>query len=374
MSQIRRPNRLVLSLALLLTVLLPLIAAADDGNLLQQGNMTPQSVGALAFGPDNILYVGDSLGAAVYALEVQPPASDAEPKAVEDLDGQIAAMLGTTARNIFVQDMTVHRQSGTAYLSITRGQGDDALPVLASVSSAGDIAILSLDAVRHARLAIDNAPNKDAKLYRWESRSFTITDLEYIDGELFIAGLSNEEFASNLRRTRFPFSQDMEITRLEIYHGAHGEYETFAPIFSFIPYEIDGKTHLLAGYLCTPLVTFPLDDIRSQSKLRGKTIAELGWGNTPTDMVAYQKGDEGYVLIANNRRGTMRVKASDIIAAHKGKGITEEVGPRTGVDDETVPIGNVSHLAPLNNDTILMLGRSMENGALYLMPAPTRRL
>lgn len=359
----------------LLALLVSTAAVAESPSLLTRGKMSPESVGPLAFGPDNILYVGDSQGAAVYALEVQPPKGDAETlESIDDLDGKIAAMLGTTARNIFIQDMAVHRPSGTAYLSITRGQGDSALPVLVSVAKGGDIAVVSFEAVSHARLAIDNAPAEDAKLYSWKSRSFTVTDLEFIDGELFIAGLSNEEFASNLRRTRFPFGSDTEVTHLEIYHGAHGAYETFAPVFSFIPYEIDGKAHLLAGYLCTPLVTFSLDEIRSQKKLRGKTIAELGYGNIPTDLVAYTKNGDDYVLISNSRRGAMRVRGSEIVEAQKGAGITQEVGQRTGLTDETVPIGHVAQMATYDDDHVLILGRSMENGALYLYAAPNRRL
>lgn len=374
----RRLPRLALSV---LTLLLWLCATStfaespSTESLLKQGKMTPESVGPLAFGPDNILYIGDSKGAAVFAMQVQPPTSDTTmPESIDDLDGQIAALVGTTARDIFIQDMVVHQASGTAYLSITRGQGDREIPLLVSVAASGDIAVVSFDDVSHARLAIDNAPAKDAKLYSWESRSFTVTDLEYIDGELFIAGLSNEEFASNLRRTRFPFSADTTITHLEIYHGAHGAYETFAPVFSFIPYEIDGKPHLLAGYLCTPLVTFPLDEIRSQKKLRGKTIAELGYGNIPTDLVAYKKNGKDYVLISNSRRGAMRVRGSEIAEAQKGEGITTEVGQRTGVTDETVPIGHIAQMATFDNDHVLILGRSMENGALYLYAAPNRRL
>ena len=42
---------------------------------------------ALEFGPSNVLFVGDSEGAAVYALEVKPPASSGSGKidTIEDL-------------------------------------------------------------------------------------------------------------------------------------------------------------------------------------------------------------------------------------------------------------------------------------------------
>ncbi len=39
-------------------------------------------------------------------------------------------------------------------------------------------------------------------------------------GYLSAAGLSNEELASTLRRVPFPFRGELEVTGLEIYHGA----------------------------------------------------------------------------------------------------------------------------------------------------------
>ncbi len=195
-----------------------------EGDAMTAGKADLRSAGALELGPGNVLFVGDSEGAAVYALEVTPPASSGSGKidTVEDLDGKIAALLGTTPRDVFIQDMAVHRPSGTAYLSITRGAGEDALPVIVQVGRDGNIVVVDLERIRHSRLPIAKAPAKDAKLYHWNSRTFTITDLEFVDGELLIAGLSNEEWASTLRRTPFPFEGEVAVTGLEIYHGAHG--------------------------------------------------------------------------------------------------------------------------------------------------------
>lgn len=361
---------------LALALAAPAIGSAAAADSMSKGKADLKSVGALEMGPGGILFVGDSAGSAVYAVDVEPPAASGsgaiEP--IQELDEKIAALLGTRVRELLIQDMAVHQPSGTVYLSVMRGRGNDAIPVLIAVGRDGEITEVRLDNISHSKLDLPNAPAQDAKLYSWDSRSFTITDLEFIDGELYIAGLTNEEFASKLRRVPFPFQGEMQITSLEIYHGAHGAYETFAPIFSFIPYEIDGEDHLLAGYLCTPLVTFPLDEIRRQHKLRGKTIAELGFGNIPTDIVAYEKGGEDYVLMVNNRRGTMKFKGSDIVAAQKGEGITTAVEARTGVEDHTVPIGHLAQIADFDARHIAVLGRSMDNGSLYLRTVPKQRL
>ncbi len=43
---------------------------------------------------------------------------------------------------------------------------------------------------------------------------------------MIVAGLSNEEFASTLRSLPFPFKEGESETSVEIYHGAHGKFET----------------------------------------------------------------------------------------------------------------------------------------------------
>ncbi len=365
------PARILLGL-LGLALAVTLTLTGKEADSMRLGKVELKSVGALAFGPAGVLFVADSQGGAVWAIDVgDPPTSTAEFQAVEDLDQKIGAMLGTGARDISIQDLAVQKGSGRAFISVMRGRGDDARPVILTIGRGGKIAELVLDQVRHSRLVLNDLPKADAKVYKWESRSLTVTDLEFIDSELFIAGLSNEEFASVLRRVPYPFSAKTVATGLEIFHGAHGQWETFAPIFSFAPYEIAGKTHLLAGYLCTPLVTFPLDELRASDRMRGKTIAELGFGNIPTDIVVYEKGGQRNVLINNSSRGVMRLKQADIEAAAATDGITARANPGDGVEIMQVPLGAVAQVADYDADNLLMLGRSLDNGALRL--ATTRK-
>ena len=352
------------------------LAGADATRSMQRSDLKMQSIGALEFGPGGVLFAGDSLGGAVFAIDVgaaESSASTVKLAKVADLDEKLGAMLGTSARDVFIKDMAVHPSSGAVYLSIMRGRGPDAKPVLMRLSGDG-IAEVPLDSRLHSKLVLTDAPAADAKVYSWDSRTLTITDLEFIAGELYIAGLSNEEFASTLRRTPFPFEDPISTTSLEIYHGAHGAYETFAPVFTFMPFELRGQPHLLASYLCTPLVTFPLEALRTEKKLRGKTIAELGWGNVPIDMLAYEYGGDEYVLMTNTARGAMKLKASDIRAAHERDGITTKVGARTGVDYEGSPLGHVVRIADLDAENILVLARDVESGSLSLAPRPKQYL
>ena len=57
----------------------------------------------------------------------------------------------------------------------------------------------------------------------------SITDIAYINGQVYVAGLSNEEFASNLRAIQYPFEKVSPGSSIEIYHGAHGAFETRSP-------------------------------------------------------------------------------------------------------------------------------------------------
>jgi hypothetical protein len=140
----------------------------------------------------------------------------------------------------------------------------------------------------------------------------TITQLAYVDGNLIVAGLSNEEFSSNLRVIPFPFRAVNSGASVEIYHGSHGDYETQAPVRTFIPWKIGSERYIVAAYTCTPLVLIRVNDLKSGAKATGTTIAELGMGNRPLDMIAYRKDDHDFILLANSNRGVMKLSAENL--------------------------------------------------------------
>ncbi|MGH9840063.1 MAG: hypothetical protein ACREEM_14865, partial [Blastocatellia bacterium] len=147
--------------------------------------------------------------------------------------------------------------------------------------------------------------------------------------------LANEEFASTLRAIPFPFKSVVGGTNVEIYHGAHGQFETRAPVRTFTTFKIGKEDHLLAAYTCTPLVQFPVSALKPGAKLIGKTIAELGNRNRPLDMIVYQVEGKHYLLMANNSRGVMKITTSGIESAES---ITAPVpdGGRKGMTYETI--------------------------------------
>lgn len=286
---------------------------ADDG--LQQGNADLQSAGPLTFGADGILFVGDSKGAAIFALDTGEKAESIAPGQLSELnikgiDHEIAALLGTKPDDILINDLAVSPR-GNVYLSVSRGRGPDADPVIFKTDPAGNLSELSLKNIRFAKAILPNAPAPGGEGRR-NQRAQAITDLAFVKDQLFVAGLSNEEFASNLRSIPFPFRLISDGTSVEIFHTAHGKYETRSPVRTFVPFTIDNQPHLLAAYTCTPLVKFPVSDLVDGEKVRGTTIAELGNRNRPLDMIVYEKDGSRHLLVANSSRGIMKIPTDSI--------------------------------------------------------------
>jgi hypothetical protein len=260
--------------------------------------------------------------------------------------------------------MAVNPISGRAYFSVSRGLGPDATPVILRTQGADGLEALSLDSIGHARIAFDNVPAADATDQRGRPlRREALTDLHYVDGKVFVAGLSNEEFASKLRAVSFPFGGADPGASVEIYHGAHGQWETQSPVRTFVPYEIQAEPHLVAAYTCTPLVTFPVAELEPGAKVVGKTIAELGNRNRPLDMIVYQKDGGEFILMSNSSRGVMKMSTRGIEAYDP---ITEEVEDTRGLGYETIEsLTGVEQLDKLDDARAVILVRG-ESGALDL--------
>lgn len=357
------------------------VTSMTQSNMTQdfkKGNPGITAMGTLEFGPEGILFIGDQKAAAVFAVALGDNGkSDAEkPPQVEDVEGKIAAMLGTTADEILIHDLAVHPTSLNTYLTVSRGRGawdskwkipndlGDAR-VLLRITPDGELEAVDLDNVSYARADLPN-PIEDAE-HKWKKgvsvRTETITDIVYDKGTLYVAGLSNEEFASTLWRVPFPFGSKAQFSTLEIFHGAHGEWETHSPIRTLLPYEFGGQQHILASYLCTPLVTFPLDDLKDGQHVKGKTVAEFGSGNFPLDMVLYQKNGQDRVLMANNFLPLLIFDPMDVEAQ---EAITEKPdGYLEGVSYEPRSGSGIQQIDNFNDGFIVSLQR-MPSGKLDL--------
>jgi hypothetical protein len=331
------------------------------------GKAQLKSAGPLAFGPDGILFVGDSVGATIMALDVddRTPARSGGME-IKGINEKIAAMLGTAPDQITIQDVAVNPISKNVYLSVSRGRGPDAVPVVLRVDAAGKLTEVSLENIKHASVSLPDPPAIAADNPRAQNqRMEIITSVKYVDGKVLVAGLSNEEFSSSLRSIPFPFSEASKAAGIEIWHGSHGRFETNAPVRTFVPYEINHQTSILAAYTCTPLVKIPVSELKPGSKVKGTTIAELGAGNRPLDMIVYAKDGKHFILMANSARGVMKLPADNLDTFQP---ITKQTEV-TGVPYETIAgLKGVQQLDKFDDVNALVLMTT--NGSMDLRTVP----
>lgn len=335
-----------------------------------KGSPDLMSAGSIAFGPEGILFVADQKAAKIVALATGDTklSSSGNTYKISDIDAKVAASLGASPDQIQINDMAVNPLSRNAWLSVSRGRGADAQPVLMKVTSNGDLSLLDLDGIRYSEVGLPNAPEdkvtgegRRARNKRMES----ITDMAYVNEQLVVAGLSNEEFASRLRSIPFPFRTVDEGASIEIYHGAHGKYETHSPVRTFVPFDFgQGDIQLVAAYTCTPLVTFPLSELKPKAHVMGRTIGELGNRNRPLDMVVYSKEGSDYLLMANSSRGIMKVET---INFDKLPHIDSKVSGTQGAPFDTIADWEgIEQLDLLDNAHALVLQKA-ESGSRSLI-------
>ena len=356
--------------------LLAVLSVASAGNAadlwrLKTGTPDLRSAGTLVFGPDGIIFVGDQKGAAVFAIDtgdVKGTASEVSLN-VDNVGEQLAKLFKVAAKDVTVNDLAINPATGQAFLAVTKGSGSDATPALVRVDTKGTFSEVSLKNVAFAKVELPNAPEDKAVSYRGRSvnsRDDSITDLAYVDGRVIVSGLTagNEgKTGSTVREIAFPFVEADQGSRIEIFHGAHGRVEDHAAIRTFVPFNINGEPTLLAGYVCTPLVKFPLSSLKAGEKTVGTTVAELGNRNRPLDMIVYEKDGKDFLLLANSARGVMKISTEDIAS---NKGLSERVDGTAGQKYDTIAsLQGVVQLDKLNATSAVVLIQS-ESGALQL--------
>ena len=337
------------------------------------GNPEIESINGVAFGPDDILFIGDSKSANVIAVDisehVRSPA--AEFVNMKNVDGILAQKLGTTRDQIQITDMVVHPSSKHIFLSVQHGGGTSMLFKV----NGDQLEIIDLSEVSHSKMAIAEPVSKDAKDRRERSlRKWAISDIAFQDGKVMLTGLSNKEFGSTFRSMDFPFTNDQAFGSLEIYHAAHGKFETNSPVKTFTTLELNGKPHVIASYTCTPLVVFPVKGLKNGQHAKGRTIAELGNSNTPLDIIVLNNEGERYVLIANSSRALMKISVADI--ENFSDDLTTPVKERSataGVKFIALPFVNVLQLDKLEDNSFVMLQRTAD-GDLVLKKGASRWL
>jgi hypothetical protein len=372
-------KKLLLSIIVVTTALVTISATKDNekGMDLTEGfifgNPEIGSINQLNFGPQGILFVGDSKNATIFALDTKD--TNAKDTADEinmgEVDTKIAAALGTTTEKIKITDMAVNPVSKAVYFSVSTVSG---IPVLLKLDGE-NFESVPIKEIGYSKIGLSDPIAVDAKDRRERPlRVWAISDLKYHDGKVLVSGLSNKEFGSTFRSIPFPFNDAQEYASLEIYHAAHGQYETNSPIKTFDVVQLEGKEYLMASYTCTPLVLFPMGELKNGVHSKGRTVAELGSGNSPLDMVSYEREGKRYFVMSNTNRPVMRIDYADLAASKES--LTEPVeewAVAAGVDYVSLPMVNVLQMDNLDANTIVYMQRAAD-GELVLRSRTTKRM
>jgi hypothetical protein len=331
-----------------------------------------ESISRLAAGPGNILFVADWKEAKVHAIELPPAPPKPAGTAFNILDLETLLSKQVGGARVSVEDMAV--RPGTAEVYVAISYGAERTPALFVVTSDGKARRFDLAAARSTSATLRDAPTTNAKFWkRTPERSFTVTDMKWRKGELFVAGLSNQDFASTLRRVRYPFDAKQSITSVEIFHGGHNLVETRAPIRAMSFADLGGKHYLVAAYTCTPLVLIPLDALKDGAHVRGKTIAELGYGNTPADMIPYSTTvhgkQENFLMLVNFNRVSNVIPVAELEAARSRPGIEKRVpfGEITGVHVMEAPLAGALRIDNLDDRSFAVVRRDLQHDLLQLV-------
>lgn len=346
------------------------------------------SAGALAFDTANTLFVGDAEAGLVHAFDLTDALTDQadyqlgraqtfEGRTIfNHLDVEIAALLGVEAADIAINDMVVHKPTKQIFLSVHRGRGPDAEAVIIAVNH-GALELVDLAAADHSSMSVGPVPTAETLEFGQPLNTLAITDIDYYNGELFVAGVSNEEFSSKLRRIPFPFTNEISTSSIEIWHAVHAQYETRAPIITQTIAELDGQPTLIAIYACTPIVRIPLAELTDGAEVRGTMIGEMGFGNTPLDIVPYVNGWDGTsnVVVTNTNRSAASINLEAIASADAmphGEGV-QNVFFVEGVYQFPLPMSGTLHLDTLDDTYALVVRHSPEdvrNIQLHTVPMP----
>ncbi|MEM7038595.1 MAG: hypothetical protein AAF570_16540, partial [Bacteroidota bacterium] len=317
-----------------------------------------KSLGVLEFSDEGILFAGDNTSGAVFAYDFSEAQAKSDPFEVNvyQIDEKVASTLGTAPKNIQINDIAVHPKSCEVYLSVTRGHGAEALPALIRVNSAQTLENIDLTKVEFTRQALTNIPDEGHKMVlrgtlgapptekeiaksKISLRTLSIVSMEYHNGGLYVAGISNEEFNSVLRHLPYPFNGEEKVSEIEMYHIAHDRYETRAPIRAMVARELNGIDYLVAAYTCSPLVLIPISDLKDGAKVKAKSLGDMGNGQ-PIDMVPFKMKGEEMLFVTNNSRSPRSIPLKALAAA---KPVTEKDFARGGKLDMSplMPYGPV---------------------------------
>lgn len=336
----------------------------------------PASASILEFADNSTLFVADSDSSKIFAYQLPKaePATRSESYNLEGAGTKIAALLGVPVSAVSYHDIAIHPVSKEAYISVSYLQGEQKLSAVINANQQGQFSKVALDSYKHSVKALTKTADDSVTFWRdIPATTLAITDLDYVNGTLYVSSLSTGEFASTLRKINYPFSDSDTSSSVEIYHTVHNQTETRAPIRAMEVLKLNGVETVVAAYTCTPLVTIPSAALTDGAHVKGKTIAELGYGNTPLDVVHFTVTDhtqkqEDFVLVINKERSADLIRVADLVEANAKEGLsTPEMWAKAGVPSRPVPLSGVLQAADQDGQYLATLKRNLSTGDIDLL-------
>lgn len=338
---------------------------------------TPVSATILEFAGNNTLFVADSDGGQIlaYQLPAMKPVKSSISYNLQGAGSKIAKLLGVDGRSISYHDIAIHPDTKEAYISLSIAEDGKRTPAIIRANQAGIFTKVDLNSLPNTVKNLTNTASDKVKFWRdIPATTLGITDLDYVNGTLYVSSLSTGEFASTLRKVSYPFDKSTTTANIEIYHTVHNQTETRAPIRAMTVLNLNGIETVVAAYTCTPLVTIPTSELKNGAHVKGKTIAELGYGNTPLDVINFsvfnqqQQKMEDFVLVIHKERSADLIRVADLVEANKKQSLsTPEMWAKAGVPTRPVPMAGVLQAADQDEQFIATLKRNLDTGDIDLV-------
>jgi hypothetical protein len=258
-----------------------------------QGNPQIKTIESIAFGSNGLLLIGG--GARVVAVET----GDTTPSTwtiaeLPNVNQLLAGKLGLDAKDVEVIKLAVNPASRKAYVALKSLKTKDS--AILTVDGAGKIAEFPLDNVKFASYTLKTPKGSVEK----------VTDIAWADGKIVVATQATDQFKSRVF-TINPAAENGAPTQIstKTFHVGHNRWETAAPLKVLMAYMDGGKASVVGSFTCTPIVRYELQDAKDDDQITGRSVVELGQGNTPFDMFPYERDGKKFILIGvyrNNKQ------------------------------------------------------------------------
>jgi len=329
-----------------------------------------KSADVILFAPNNELIIGDSINGMLYAFSTEAGNKQEKHYNLRAIDIKIAEELGVNSKNLRLNAMAVHPVNKEVYISVHRGTGLEVTLIIIVIGSDGKIRSPKLELL--STFSLPNIPDYGIKSARNGTplSSLSITDITYHKGFLYVSGLTNADFSSSLHKIPYPFNNECISSAIEIYHAVHNQNETRAPIRAQTIIDYNNESVMIAAYTCTPIVTIPINALQDKALVKGKTVADIGYGNTPTNIIAFKAYDndqklEEYVMVLSKQRNAQVFTLKSILDADN---LSKPIGFLPGgVASFSIPLSSIIRISDYSDLNFVILITDINTGCIDLL-------